>query len=85
MERRFNDAYFLDRLKVSLNGGRVIHQILAHVEPLQSCAVPDSAERLGRSVAGDLGKEKAILGIFDEGCIGIADLIWRNAGALCAV
>lgn len=70
----FTDAYFLDRLKVWLNGARVSHDS-SHVTPLTSCTVPDSAERVGRSVAADLTRKKAILGIFDEGCMGMYNAI----------
>ena len=70
----FTDAYFLDRLKGWLNGGRVIHDS-SHVKPMHSCPVPDSAERVGRSVAEDLAKKKVILGVFDEGCMGMYNAI----------
>jgi hypothetical protein len=70
----FTDAYFLDRLKTWLNGGRIRHDS-SHVTPLESRAVPDSAERVGRSVAEDLKNKKAILGIFDEGCMGMYNAI----------
>jgi hypothetical protein len=70
----FTDAYFLDRLKSWLNGGRIRHDS-SHVTPLESRAVPDSAERVGRSVAEDLTNKKAILGIFDEGCMGMYNAI----------
>ena len=70
----FTDAYFLDRLKAWLNGGRVIHDS-SHVKPMHSCPVPDSAERVGRSVAEELTKKKAILGVFDEGCMGMYNAI----------
>jgi L-fucose isomerase, C-terminal domain len=70
----FSDAYFLDRLKAWLNGGRVIHDA-SHVRPMHSCPVPDSAERVGRLVAADLTEKKAILGVFDEGCMGMYNAI----------
>ncbi|MFZ0304419.1 MAG: fucose isomerase [Terracidiphilus sp.] len=70
----FTDAYFLDRLKAWLSGGRVIHDS-SHVKPLKSCTVSDSAERVGRSVAEGLAKKKAILGVFDEGCMGMYNAI----------
>lgn len=70
----FTDEYFLDRLKVWLNGGRVIHDS-SHVKSLHSCPVPDTAERIGRSVAEQLAKKKVILGVFDEGCMGMYNAI----------
>jgi len=70
----FTDPYFLHRLKTWLDGGR-IHHDSTHVTALQSCSVPESAERIGRSVAEDLVKKKAILGVFDEGCMGMYNAI----------
>jgi hypothetical protein len=70
----FTDAYFLDRLRAWLNGGRVIHDS-SHVKPMHLCRVPDSAERVGRSVAEDLAKKKVVLGVFDEGCMGMYNAI----------
>jgi len=70
----FTDAYFLDRLKLWLNGSRIMHDC-SHVKPLQSCSLSESAERVGRSVTEDFAKRKAILGIFDEGCMGMYNAI----------
>jgi hypothetical protein len=70
----FTDSYFLGHLKTWLEGGRVIHDS-SHVKPLRLCKVPEGAERAGRSVAGDFAKRKAILGIFDEGCMGMYNAI----------
>jgi L-fucose isomerase, C-terminal domain len=70
----FTDEYFLDRLKAWLNGGSVIHDS-SHVKPLHSSPVPENAERVGRSVAEDFAKRKAILGVFDEGCMGMYNAI----------
>src|SRR5580698_177991 len=58
----FTDEYFLDRLKAWLKGGRVIHDS-SHVRCLHSCPVPDTAERIGRSVAEEIAKRKVILGV----------------------
>ncbi len=70
----FTDPYFLDRLKAWLNGGRVIHDS-SHVKPMHASPVTESAERVGRSVAEDFAKKKAILGVFDEGCMGMYNAI----------
>jgi hypothetical protein len=70
----FTDPYFLDGLKTWLNGGR-IHHDSSHVTALQSCSVPETAEQVGRSVARELADKKAILGIFDEGCMGMYNAI----------
>src|SRR6201996_1896664 len=70
----FTDEYFLDRLKVWLHGGRVLHDS-SHVRSLHSCQIPDSAERIGRSVAEHIAKRKVILGVFDGGCMGVYNAI----------
>lgn len=70
----FTDAYFLDRLKIWLNGGRIQHDA-SHVRPLQSQAPSANAEWVGRSVAETILRKKAILGIFDEGCMGMYNAI----------
>jgi L-fucose isomerase-like protein len=70
----FTDAYFLDGLVRWLNGGHAVHDC-SHVTPFASRAVSDSAERVGRSVAEEFAKKKAILGVFDEGCMGMYNAI----------
>jgi hypothetical protein len=70
----FTDAYFLDRLKAWLNGSRIQHDA-SHVRPLQSQTPSSNAERIGRSVAETILRKKAILGIFDEGCMGMYNAI----------
>lgn len=70
----FTDTYFLDRLKTWLNGGRVIHDS-SHVKSLDACPVPEGTARLGCSVAKDIADRKVILGVFDEGCMGMYNAI----------
>jgi hypothetical protein len=70
----FTDTYFLDRLKAWLNGGRIQHDA-SHVRPFQSQTPPGNAERIGRSVAETILRKKAIMGIFDEGCMGMYNAI----------
>jgi hypothetical protein len=70
----FRDQYFLDRLTHWINGGRVGHDA-THVRPLKSQAIPDLSKKVGSGVAKDLLRDKAILGIFDEGCMGMYNAI----------
>lgn len=70
----FTDAYFVERLKTWLNGGRVVHDS-SHVKPLAAVELPGTAEHVGRAVAAELAKKKVILGIFDEGCMGMYNAI----------
>jgi hypothetical protein len=70
----FSDAYFLNKLKAWLDGGRIQHDS-SHVRPFQSETTPANAKRVGRSVAETIRRDKAILGIFDEGCMGMYNAI----------
>ena len=70
----FTDEYFLSRLRVWLGGGEVVHDT-RHVRTLDSVALPEDARSLGIQLARQLKREKAILGIFDEGCMGMFNAI----------
>ena len=70
----FTDEYFLTRLKKWLNGETVTHDV-SHVRSLQTLSIPVEAARIGGDVAARLKKEKAILGVFDEGCMGMFNAI----------
>jgi hypothetical protein len=70
----FLDDYFLSRLQAWLHGRPVQHD-LSHVRPISSLALPPAASAAGREQALRLKQEKAILGIFDEGCMGMFNAI----------
>jgi len=70
----FSDSYFLAGLKRWLEGRPIAHDS-SHVHALQDCQLPHAAESLGRALAADLRRDKAILGIFDEGCMGMYNAI----------
>jgi hypothetical protein len=70
----FQDRYFLTGLKRWLDGQPIQHDS-SHVHPLKDCNLPYAAESLGRTLAADLKRNKAILGIFDEGCMGMYNAI----------
>lgn len=70
----FTDNFFLEKLKVWIEGGRIPHDA-SHVRPLQPATTSAHAAQVGRSVAETLLREKAILGIFDEGCMGMYNAI----------
>src|SRR5690349_20067477 len=70
----FKDQYFLERLRAWLNGQPVVHDA-SHVRALSACKIPDEAERLGSSLAQQHKRDKAIMGIFDEGCMGMFNAI----------
>ena len=70
----FTDDYFLTGLKSWLTSGVAKHQT-AHVKPLARAAVPPKARALGKKIADDLRRKKSIMGIFDEGCMGMYNAI----------
>ncbi|HLP02798.1 MAG TPA: fucose isomerase [Opitutaceae bacterium] len=70
----FTDAVFLEGLKTWLKTGEVKHAT-KHVTPLARCTVPPKAAAAAKRVAADLRRRKAILGVFDEGCMGMYNAI----------
>jgi hypothetical protein len=70
----FTDDFFLAGLKRWLNGEPLAHDT-SHVHPLQDFKLPDAAESIAREVSETLQRDKAILGVFDEGCMGMYNAI----------
>ena len=70
----FTDAYFLDNLKEWLDGKRIEHDN-SHVKPLDFYSLNGNSQAAGKDVATRILREKAILGIFDEGCMGMYNAI----------
>ncbi len=70
----FTDEFFLRGLDQWLNGQRVEHDA-THVTPLLGLKVPPEAAAVGAEIASTLGRDKAVLGIFDEGCMGMYNAI----------
>lgn len=70
----FDDAFFLDNLKRWLNGERIVHK-LDHVKALGALSVPKKDAELGAQLGRELKQNKAIMGIFDEGCMGMYNAI----------
>ncbi|NUR05871.1 MAG: fucose isomerase [Nocardioidaceae bacterium] len=69
----FTDDWAVDKLQTWLDSGRVEHD-LSHVHELP--ALPAGPEvDLGRALAAHLKADKAILGVFDEGCMGMYNAI----------
>jgi hypothetical protein len=70
----FTDDGFLRGLRQWLNGGVVTHDT-SHARPLAAFRVPAEATGIGRELAGQLRRDKAIMGVFDEGCMGMYNAI----------
>src|SRR5580658_8222374 len=71
---RFDDEYFLGGLREWIHQGTVSHDA-SHVRPLEPGKIPHAARRLGDTLAAELKHRKAILGVFDEGCMGMYNAI----------
>jgi hypothetical protein len=70
----FSDDYFHTRLQEWIRAGTVTHD-LSHVRTLEVKDLPSSARRKGEELAARLLRQKAILGVFDEGCMGMYNAI----------
>ncbi len=69
----FQDQWFIDAVQAWIETGRIDHD-QSHVRPLPELA--SSPERdLGIALAQQLLSEKAIIGVFDEGCMGMYNAI----------
>jgi len=70
----FTDDYFVSALTEWLRDGKITHDV-SHVKALASVQLPAESAALGKALAQDLKHRKAILGIFDEGCMGMYNAI----------
>ena len=70
----FSDDFFLTGLKAWLETGHVTHD-QSHVCPFSAVTLSQDATALGTQLAQQLKDDKAILGIFDEGCMGMYNAI----------
>jgi hypothetical protein len=70
----FTDEFFLKGLSAWLATGSVRHRT-AHVKPLAKARVPARAGAVAGKIAADLLRRKSILGVFDEGCMGMFNAI----------
>ncbi len=70
----FTDDFFLNGLRQWLQEGVVSHD-QSHVRNLSLLKLPLADEQLGRNAARRFRQQKAIMGIFDEGCMGMFNAI----------
>jgi hypothetical protein len=70
----FNDDFFVNGLRAWLDGKPIGHDT-SHVRSLASCKLPQDAARIGHEQAERLRRDKAIMGVFDEGCMGMFNAI----------
>jgi L-fucose isomerase-like protein len=70
----FDDDLFRDALSTWLKTGEVKHKT-AHVKPLARATFPPKAKATAKKIADDLRLRKSIMGVFDEGCMGMYNAI----------
>lgn len=70
----FRDRFFLDGLRAWIDTGRATHD-QSHVRPFDWLWMPSRDEALGRDFARRFRNRKALMGVFDEGCMGMHNAI----------
>jgi hypothetical protein len=70
----FKDPFFLNAIREWLGTGKITHD-LSHVRDLKKTSLTSPEAQLGFRLARELKQDKAILGIFDEGCMGMYNAI----------
>lgn len=70
----FTDEMFVCGLKKWLTGGHVEHDT-RHARALEEFRIPSDTEETARHMADRLRRDKAIMGVFDEGCMGMYNAI----------
>ena len=70
----FDDEFFRKGLRQWLREGKIDHD-LSHVHALDLSSFPKPEKELGAALAQQLKSQKAILGVFDEGCMGMYNAI----------
>lgn len=72
--RDFKDDFFVNNLKNWLNKGLIKHD-LSHVKDYGAVNIGAEENRIGREFAITFRRNKAIMGVFDEGCMGMFNAI----------
>jgi hypothetical protein len=66
----FDDEFFLNGIRQWLREGRITHDT-SHVRDLRVSKLPGAERRFGEALAEQLRRGKAVMGVFDEGCMGM--------------
>jgi hypothetical protein len=74
----FSDGFFEEGLRQWLNGGLLTHD-QSHVRDFAGVKLPAAEEKLGRAFGRQFRERKAIMGVFDEGCMGMFNAIIPDA------
>ena len=70
----FDDDFFVDGLQEWLSTGKISYD-QSHVKSFSLSKIPFADEKKGRSFARGLKERKVIMGVFDEGCMGMYNAI----------
>ncbi|TZF81096.1 fucose isomerase [Pedobacter sp. BS3] len=70
----FGDDFFTRNLNEWLTTGKIKHD-LQHVKDYKLVKIPAADEKTGLEFAAELKGNKAIMGVFDEGCMGMFNAI----------
>jgi len=70
----FRDDDVVENLRRWLEKGSIKHRT-DHVTPWSDVKTPGKLRKLGEALAADLQRNKAIMGVFDEGCMGMFNAI----------
>jgi len=70
----FTDTFFLNGIRQWIKEGKITHDA-SHVHAFDPAKVGADERALGEALAKQLRAEKAIFGVFDEGCMGMYNAI----------
>jgi L-fucose isomerase-like protein len=71
---RFDDPFFLDHLAAWLGGKSIVHDA-SHVRAFNPAWTDPELHAIAEAIARDLRTRQTILGVFDEGCMGMYNAI----------
>ena len=69
------DRKFRAGLQSWLRTGKPVRHDQSHVTPFARVRLPRAARKLGQALAAEMKHDKAIMGVFDEGCMGMYNAI----------
>ncbi len=70
----FTDEFFVRGLRSWLKKGYILHDT-SHAKPYREKDGPANATRVGIEFAREFAKKKSVMGVFDEGCMGMFNAI----------
>jgi hypothetical protein len=73
----FTDEFARAALREWVTTWKITHDT-SHVRPLDAASLPAAEAELGRALAAQLQREKAVMGVFDEGCMGMYNAIFDD-------